>query len=157
MMDDIQKVNTQDYQQLVDLWEKATKKSHYFLTEKEIIRDKNRLIADYFPNMTLYKIEKDGKIIAFIGLCQEWIEMLAVDPDHQQKGLGKKLVTVAAKEKKSIRVDVYEKNRQARIFYQKMGFYTAAKSEIKEGRKKRVVLHLKKTQSQVQRATPAAC
>ena len=148
-MNDIQKVSKQDYQQLVDLWEKASRKSHSFLDENEITLDKSRLITDYFPTMALYKIEKEERIVAFIGLCQEWIEMLFVDPDYQKKGIGKKLVSFACQGKPLVRVDSYEKNEDASAFYQKMGFHASAKSEIEAGGKKLTVMHLKKISNQI--------
>jgi putative acetyltransferase len=57
-----------------------------------------------------------------MGTSENNIEMLFVHPEEMGKGIGKFLVNYAVNELKIKKVDVNEQNKQARKFYEKMGF-----------------------------------
>ena len=71
-----------------------------------------------------------------LGLCSSWlvtdelhITLIAVDPMHQRKGLGKSLLSDLIKRSKSLQInqihlEVKENNETAKAFYKSMGFKT---------------------------------
>ena len=75
------------------------------------------------PNVDIYSLRNDsGEGVAFIGLSQNYIEMLFVRPDEMGKGLGSLMVEFAVKERRIRKVDVNEQNHRALGFYCKHGF-----------------------------------
>ena len=69
----------------------------------------------YLPAVELYIIRDAGrKIVAFMGLSDELIEMLLVNPGEQGKGYGKRLLEYATRKKQLDKVDVNEQNEKAR-------------------------------------------
>lgn len=114
----------QDYDDLIRVWEASVRSSHHFLTEDDIQFYKPLIRNEYFPAVTLYIIrdERSKHIAAFMGLSDELIEMLFVDPSQQGKGYGKLLIEYAIREKNIRKVDVNEQNKQALNFYLNRGF-----------------------------------
>ena len=81
----------QDYDELIQLWEKSVRSTHHFLTEESIQFYKPLIRNHYLPAVELSIIRNShGKIAAFMGLSDELIEMLFVHPDEQGKGYGKR-------------------------------------------------------------------
>jgi putative acetyltransferase len=112
-----------DYPELIGLWESSVRATHYFLGDEEIEYFKRKILEGYFDFVDLYTAKAaDEKIVGFLGLNSEKIEMLYVQPDHMGKGIGKFLLLHAIQAKGVSKVDVNEKNQQAVGFYQKMGF-----------------------------------
>lgn len=109
----------QDYDELIQLWEKSVRSTHHFLTEESIQFYKPLIRNHYLPAVELSIIRNShGKIAAFMGLSDELIEMLFVHPDEQGKGYGKRLIEYAIRQKQIDKVDVNEDNDQALRFYQ---------------------------------------
>jgi putative acetyltransferase len=129
-MKQISTISFNEYDQIKDLWELSVKATHDFIMEKDFIFFKN-IIKKYFKNVNLCAIRDDiGKIIAFMGTSKDNIEMLFVHPAEMGKGIGTLLVNYAINELKIKKVDVNEQNKQAREFYEKMGFRVADRSAL---------------------------
>ena len=75
----IEPCNENDYQTLVEIWERSVRATHEFLTEKDIMEIKESLISKYFKAVSLYMIFDEETIAGFIGLYDHNIEMLFVD------------------------------------------------------------------------------
>ncbi len=111
-----------DYPTLIHIWEKAVRATHHFLVESDIRMYKALILNEYFDQVDLYCIKHDGAISGFIGLDEEMIQMLFIDPQDRGKGWGRLLVNFAIAEKNVRKVDVNEQNGQAVGFYQHLGF-----------------------------------
>lgn len=83
-----------------------------FLKQEDFLYYKEHLPA-YFQYVALYGCEQDGRLVGFIGVAENNIEMLFIHNDYRKKGIGKKLVMYAIKKLQVYKVDVNEQNIQA--------------------------------------------
>lgn len=134
----------QDYTELIRVWEASVRSSHHFLTEDDIQFYKPLIRNKYFPSVTLYILrdEHSKHIAAFMGLSDELIEMLFVDPSQQGKGYGKLLIEYAIREKNIRKVDVNEQNKQALNFYLNRGFEIISRDATDGQGKPYPILHM---------------
>lgn len=108
----------QDYEEILEVWEASVRHTHHFLTEEHIQFYKPLVRNHYLPAVELYIIRNASrKIVAFVGLSDELIEMLFVSPDEQGKGYGKRLLEYVTQKKQMNKVDVNEQNEKALSFY----------------------------------------
>ena len=112
------------------IWRKSVEKTHIFL-EKNDIED----ISKYVP-LALEKIpillviEQEEIEVGFLGIEEDKIEMLFLNPDSIGKGFGKELVKYAKENYKITKVSVNEQNPNAIKFYKKMGFEIYNRREV---------------------------
>lgn len=63
---------------------------------------------------------------------QLYLRMMVIHPIHQKKGIGKKLlglfISVGKKQSKSLVLEVFKINIEAKIFYEKYGFSVVSKT-----------------------------
>lgn len=146
---------------LARLWEASVRATHHFLTEEDI-RFFRLMVAGGIHSMAcLYVIREHrsenspAEYTAFMGIGDDKIEMLFVDPRYRGHGLGRRLVEFAVRECGVRRVDANEQNTQAVGFYRRMGFGIESRDGTDPAGKPYPVLHLvfgKETSS----AEPAA-
>ena len=126
----ISKAQTDDYDELIHLWEESVRATHKFLSEKDIADYKLLIYDYYFDTQNLYYLKDEAKIQGFIGLIDDFIQMLFVRPDLIGQGIGKTLIDFAVEEHGAKTVDVNEQNVNAVGFYQKLGFHVVERSEM---------------------------
>lgn len=122
----IRAVRKEEWPKLVAIWEKAVVETHLFL-KTEDFDDIKKHITEYFAAADLYVWEEDGHLEGFAGLAGDRVEMLFVA--RRGKGIGRKLLDFAVKEKGAVRLDVNEQNGLAIEFYKKYGFAVTGRSE----------------------------
>jgi putative acetyltransferase len=143
---DILRLSGNDYHDILAVWESSVRASHHFLSESDIQFYKPLILAEYLPTLDLYGIRHTlGGLAGFIGISGCKIEMLFVHPDDFRKGSGKVLCRFATEELGVSEVDVNEANHQALIFYGKLGFLVADRSEVDPSGNPFPILHLKKS------------
>ena len=132
----IEQPSAADYGELVRVWEGAVRSTHHFLCEADIAHIRTHLPTDYFPAVELYGIRGDGgQWAAFTGLSPEQIEMLFVAPEHQHKGLGRRLLDFAIGEKGLRCLECNEQNEVGLAFYRRYGFEVTGRLDLDhEGR-----------------------
>jgi putative acetyltransferase len=129
-MEQISTISSNEYSQIIELWELSVRATHSFLLEKDFNYYKNN-IKKYFNNVNLYAVKNNfGGILGFMGISKDNIEMLFVHPKKMRKGIGKILINYAVNELKIKKVDVNEQNENAIEFYKKMGFYVINRSVL---------------------------
>ncbi|TCD10829.1 GNAT family N-acetyltransferase [Pedobacter frigidisoli] len=111
-----------DYPEIITVWEASVRATHHFLTESDIQTYKALILNEYLDQVDLYCIKSEDRILGFIGLNEDNIQMLFIHPDARGKGLGKAFIKFAINEKQIRNVDVNEQNEQAVGFYQHLGF-----------------------------------
>lgn len=135
--------NRSDYPELIALWESSVRATHHFLGEEDIQYFKKKILDGYFDFVDLYTANAaDGKIMGFLGLTSDKIEMLYIQPGQMGKGIGKILLRYATEQKGVVTVDVNEENQQAVGFYQKMGFKVARRNPFDADGKPHAMLEM---------------
>ena len=118
----IEATTPSDYPEIIEVWEASVRATHDFLEEKDIQYFKPLILNEYLKAVELFCVRIRGKIVAFLGLSPDKIEMLFIHPDFFRKGIGKTLANFAIHSKGVVKVDVNEQNPQAVGFYQHLGF-----------------------------------
>lgn len=139
----IREIKKTDYPNLVDIWESAVLGTHDFLKQEDFLYYKEHLPI-YFQYVALYGFEQDSRLVGFIGVAENNIEMLFIHNDCRGKGIGKKLVMYAIEKLQAYKVDVNEQNIQAVGFYQYLGFSVVTRSERDAEGKAYPILHMQR-------------
>ena len=139
----ITNVSSDEYPVLTDIWEASVKATHHFLSDKDINYFRPLVLNEFLPMVKLFAARDDkNKILGFLGLSEEKIEMLFVHPSTFGKGIGKKLLQYAVEQEKMTKLDVNEQNPDALGFYKHMGFEVIARSETDAMGKPFPILHM---------------
>jgi ribosomal protein S18 acetylase RimI-like enzyme len=73
--------------------------------------------------MFLMRQVNSNKVIAFMALCDDWINHLYVHVDFQGQGLGSRLLNLAKESSAGLlRLYTFQANKKAQRFYEKHGF-----------------------------------
>ncbi len=137
--------NSQLLRQLLDIWEKSVRATHHFLSDAEIQQIK-KYVPEALSNVQHLLVAKkeSGKIVGFLGVEFQKIEMLFLLPEERGKGFGKTLVQYAIKKYAVCEVTVNEQNPSAKGFYEHLGFKLYKRSETDEQGNPYPILYLKR-------------
>ena len=120
-----------DFDQLVARWHETNRVSFPWLeTEQQHTLDdagsffRSRLLA----TCEVWVADAPGTLLGLIALAADnWIRQLSVFPEHQQRGIGTRLLQLAKDRSGSeLRLYTLQRNRPARSFYEKHGFRAIA-------------------------------
>lgn len=109
-------------QQILDLWERSVLATHDFLNPEDFKEIKELVATIDFSGFEVYCLMQEDKVRGFLGVADQKLEMLFLDPTSIGKGNGKKLLQFAVEKLNANKLDVNEQNSQAFAFYQKNGF-----------------------------------
>jgi putative acetyltransferase len=133
-----------DYSELMLVWEASVRATHHFSKEDDIVLFRRLIPEKYLDAAHLYAVrDSDNKILGFLGVSDENIEMLFIHPDARGKGIGSVLLDYAVNVLHLQKVEVNEQNEQAVGFYIYKGFSVAGRSELDGTGKPYPILHLK--------------
>ena len=119
-----------DHATLARIWEASVRASHHFLPEDYLQHIKS-LLPQIFQHVTTYVSRSEqGSITGFLGVSDQKIEMLFIDPQYMRKGIGKLLTRFAIEELRLSAVDVNEQNEEALQFYQRLGFTVTKRNNV---------------------------
>jgi putative acetyltransferase len=128
-MKKISTVSKEEHDQIVEVWELSVRATHDFLLEDDFDYYKRMIKNKYLDNVQLYAVRnRVDKILGFMGVADDKIEMLFVHPKEMRKGIGKSLLGYAVNKLNIKKVDVNEQNKNAIKFYNKYGFITHEKT-----------------------------
>lgn len=132
--------------QLTKVWEASVRATHSFLSETSIQEIKISLpkILQQIPDLI---IVEDEKIIAFMGISHQELEMLFVAPEFRGFGLGKQLINYAIKNFDVNKLTVNEQNPQAIGFYEYLGFETYRRTETDDAGNPYPILYMKRKEN----------
>ena len=133
--------------ELLTVWESSVRATHFFLSDAEI-----RKIRDYVPQAIesvehlIIAEDEDGKMIGFMGVEDQRLEMLFLSPEARGKGIGKRLLQSGIENYGIRELTVNEQNPQAVGFYEHMGFETYKRTDFDEEGNPYPLLYMKRTQ-----------
>ncbi|MCI5083967.1 MAG: GNAT family N-acetyltransferase [Saprospiraceae bacterium] len=141
----INQAQKHQYQEIVDVWEASVRATHHFLKEEDIAYFKPLILEQYLDAVELRVVQnQQQKIVGFMGIHEQSLEMLFLDPAVIGHGIGRQCMELAFKEFEVNRVDVNEDNPSAVAFYKKMGFEVFDRSELDPQGKPFPILHMRK-------------
>ena len=132
----IRQATNADHPLLLDLWLRSVRATHHFLQPSDIDALLPQLRDIYLPAVELW-VAVDGQDLptGFIGLNENHVEMLFIEPDLCGQGIGRALLDHARHSRSGLSVDVNEQNPEAVGFYLHYGFVQTGRSPLDgEGR-----------------------
>lgn len=132
----IRQATNADHPQLLNIWLRSVRATHHFLQESDIEALLPQLRDIYLPVVELWgAVNAEDYPIGFIGLNENHVEMLFIEPDLRGKGIGRALLDHARSSCNQMSVDVNEQNPEAIGFYLHYGFVQTGRSPLDgEGR-----------------------
>src|SRR5690242_16457582 len=112
-----------DNAEVISVWEQSVRATHLFLKELDIELYKSILQGFDFSSLAVFCLrDSTNKVLGFIGVAGDKLEMLFLQPSYFGQGYGKILLKYAIDQLNVTRVDVNEDNRRAYRFYRHFGF-----------------------------------
>ncbi|WP_425929770.1 acetyltransferase [Pseudomonas sp. NyZ201] len=132
----IRQATNADHPLLLDLWLRSVRATHHFLQPSDIDALLPQLRDIYLPAVELWVAVDDQDLpTGFIGLNENHVEMLFIEPDLRGQGIGRALLDHARHSCSGLSVDVNEQNPEAVGFYLHYGFVQTGRSPLDgEGR-----------------------
>ncbi|MCG1037652.1 GNAT family N-acetyltransferase [Polaribacter sargassicola] len=144
MTQKIDKVHKTEYQEVLNVWESSVRATHHFLKEEDIAYFKPLILNTYLDAVELRCVRNhENKIIGFLGVAEQNLEMLFIDPKYRGKKIGKTLLDYSISHLNVTKVDVNEQNEQAVGFYKHFGFEMVSRSKLDSSGKPYPTLHMK--------------
>lgn len=124
----IRKMEKTDLNQTADIWLEGNLKAHSFISSKYWMENLEP-VKEMLLEAEVYVYEKEGRLLGFAGLYEDYIAGIFVREQERSQGIGRELLN-CIKEKKaqseksciSLKLHVYEKNDKAIKFYLREGF-----------------------------------
>ena len=117
----IRAFQTADLAAITEIWLQENLIAHDFIEDKYWYANL-AMVQQAFGQAQIYVYEKQGQILGFIGLQDDYLAGLFVKQTFQGQGIGTKLLDHAKKQVSHLSLHVYCQNKKAVTFYQKAGF-----------------------------------
>jgi len=132
----IRQATNADHPLLLNIWLRSVRATHHFLQESDIEALLPQLRDNYLPAVELWvAVDAEDSPLGFIGLNENHVEMLFIEPDLRGNGIGRALLDHARSSRNQLSVDVNEQNPEAMGFYLHCGFVQTGRSPLDgEGR-----------------------
>ncbi|HOC93064.1 MAG TPA: GNAT family N-acetyltransferase [bacterium] len=122
MEGNIREYKEADLNDVLTIWESASKIAHPFLTKDFLEQGRRDIPIVYMPKAETYVLEQQGQVIGFIALLGNEIGALFVKPEYHGTGAGTLLMDKARDLRGTLEVEVFKANPIGRKFYSKYGF-----------------------------------
>lgn len=117
----IRVLEEKDVDTVAKIWLETNIKAHDFIASN-YWKEHYEIIKDMFLQAEVYVYEIEKEIMGFIGLDREYIEGIFVLDQYQRRGIGKALLNHVKAKKEHLSLNVYQKNLNAILFYQREDF-----------------------------------
>lgn len=111
-----------DNKALSDIWLRASARAHSFFTPEQLAEQRKRVSEVYLPNAETWVACEGAGLLGLIGLIDDFIGGLFVDPQHQGSGVGRTLVNHAMKLGESPILEVYARSSRGPGLLRTVGF-----------------------------------
>ncbi|HUL67638.1 MAG TPA: GNAT family N-acetyltransferase [Burkholderiaceae bacterium] len=131
---------------LLDLWERSVRRTHRFLRDRDVVTLRPLVARELACDaIEWWVLESAADLVGFLGVADEAIEGLFVDPEHRRQGAGRFLVAHAQLlGAGALAVDVNEQNEEALRFYEALGFRVIGRSPTDWGGRGLPILHMRR-------------
>jgi putative acetyltransferase len=82
-----------------------------------------------FPTCELWGSFSDQELVGFIAFREDWIDQLYILPTWQGRHVGTALLTIAQRQFDRLSLWTFQRNQNARKFYEKHGFRPVAETD----------------------------
>lgn len=132
----IRQATNADHPHLLNIWLRSVRATHHFLKESDIEELLPQLRDIYLPAVELWvAVDAEDCPLGFVGLNENHVEMLFIEPGLRGNGIGRTLLDHARGSRSQMSVDVNEQNPDAVGFYLHYGFIQTGRSPLDgEGR-----------------------
>jgi putative acetyltransferase len=94
-----------------------------FLPELHTAEEDFRYFSEkLFPFNAVWVVEEAGEVVGYIAFQPHFVEHLYILPEHQDRGLGARLLEKAMAGARELRLWTFQANAKARRFYERHGF-----------------------------------
>ena len=137
----IRKMEKKDIPDVLQIWLETNIRAHNFI-EKEYWTGSYEMVKQILPEAEVYVYEdaKNGQIVGFIGMNNQYVEGLFVKESAQSRGIGKQLLDHAKSRKTELRLGVYQKNVRAMRFYLRENFLIQAEEMDEDTNEKEYIM-----------------
>lgn len=118
----IRNYHENDLDDVLDIWEQASRIAHSFLPVDFQAQERKNIPELYMPNAETWVIEQMDRVIGFIALLGNEVGALFVLPEFHGTGAGWALMDKAQEIHGTLEVEVFKENPIGRLFYRKYGF-----------------------------------
>jgi len=132
---------TNDYETILNLWDRSVIKTHDFLSVKDK-EDIKKEIPMYFPHLDVRLWFVKNELIGFSGTNHQHLEMLFLEPAEIGKGYGKQIIQQLIRDFNVRSVDVNKDNENAKMFYLKNGFTIVSEDPTDSSGRPYPIVHL---------------
>ena len=132
-----------DRPSLLPIWRRAVESTHEFLRKSDL--DEIELeVADYLNTVSsnFWVIEAGTQLVGFMGMSENSIDSLFIDPSVHRQGVGRCCINYARSLYKQLKVDVNEGNTAGLRFYEACGFTVNGRSETDSAGRPFPLLHM---------------
>ncbi|MDR6901809.1 GNAT family N-acetyltransferase [Rhizobium miluonense] len=85
--------------------------------------------AVVFKDCQVWGAEEGGRLVGVIAFLEDWIDQLYVLPEAQGRGIGCRLLDIAKSTYPALSLWIFQRNKPARRFYEKHGFFVVDESD----------------------------
>ncbi len=119
----IRRMEKSETRDVMDLWLRTSNYSNSFVESDFWTMHYEYVKQKYIDKKDTFVYIKDNKIVGFT-VVDGGSEIcgLFVDPEYQNEGIGRKLITFLKSEYTRLHIDIYARNRKAFAFSLQMGF-----------------------------------
>ncbi|SDM29406.1 GNAT family N-acetyltransferase [Sediminibacillus halophilus] len=107
---------------LVEIWYEVSLIAHDFIDKNYWKSQQTAMAEKYIPMSETYVVSNEKGIVGFLSMMDNYMAALFIDVRHQGGGYGKGLLNFIKRQRESIQLKVYKKNKKAVDFYLKNGF-----------------------------------
>jgi putative acetyltransferase len=139
----LRKSTPEDGPRVVEIWRLAVDATHDFLTPEDRAAIDEQVQA-FLPAADLWlAVDAEGRVVGFMGLSDEHMDSLFIDPGRRGEGIGRTLVLHALTRLGRLTTDVNEQNAQAVGFYERLGFVRVGRSPVDSDGRPYPLIHLR--------------
>lgn len=119
---EIRKMESNDIKKVVALWCETSIQAHDFISSDYWKENKEAMATEYLPESETYLAIKEGNIVGFVSMVDNYLAAIFVQTNMQGYGIGKKLLNYIKERRSTIQLKVYKKNTNSVHFYKKQDF-----------------------------------